>query len=81
MGSSMATIPFVGGKPPTPFFENSTGLERLLTKKQLGEVLALSQSFINELMSEGRMPYMKIGRAVRFRVSEVMAWLQKRSRP
>jgi excisionase family DNA binding protein len=64
------------------FFDNQRNdLERLLTKKQLGQVLALSQSYINELMHDGGLPHIKIGRAVRFRVSEIMAWLQKRSRP
>jgi len=66
-------------------FENSSDLERtfeaLLTKKQLSERLALSQSYINLLMAEGGMPHFKIGRAVRFRVREVVAWLQKRSQP
>lgn len=77
----MAIMRAAGGNLSALFFDNQTGLERLLTKKQLGEVLALSQSFINELMSEGKIPYLKIGRAVRFKVSEVMAWLQKRRRP
>ncbi|NBX91743.1 MAG: hypothetical protein EBQ85_00760 [Proteobacteria bacterium] len=27
------------------------------------------------------LPHFKIGRAVRFRVSEVVVWLQKRSQP
>ncbi len=51
--------------------------EALLTKKQLADRLALSPSFINKLMSEEGLPHFKIGRAVRFRVREVVAWLQK----
>lgn len=78
----MATIPSVEGIASTLIFDNQRkGLERLVTKKELGELLALSQSFINELMSDCGLPYIKIGRAVRFRVSEIMAWLQKRRRP
>ena len=78
----MDTIPSAGGFASALIFDNQRkGLERLVTKKELGEVLALSQSFINELMSDGGLPYIKIGRAVRFRVSEIMAWLQKRRRP
>ena len=57
------------------FFEN------LVTRKQLAGMLVLSPSFISKLMSEGEIPYIKIGKAVRFRVSEVVAWLQKRRRP
>ena len=67
------------------FFENSVDLDRafetLLTKKQLAERLALSQSFINQLMNEEALPHFRIGRAVRFRVREVVAWLQRRRKP
>ncbi|MBI3294424.1 MAG: helix-turn-helix domain-containing protein [Deltaproteobacteria bacterium] len=66
-------------------FENLADLDRafeiLLTKKQLAERLAFSQSFINKLMSEEALPHYRVGRAVRFRVREVVAWLQKRRQP
>ena len=57
------------------FFEN------LLTKKQLAEKLELSQSYISLLMKDEGLPHLKIGRAVRFKISEVAVWLLKRSRP
>ncbi len=57
------------------FFEN------LVTKEQLAGSLALSPSYISKLMATEGLPHLKIGRAVRFRVSEVVAWLQKRSQP
>jgi excisionase family DNA binding protein len=57
------------------FFEN------LVTKKQLSESMSLSSSYISLLMAEEGLPHFKIGRAVRFRVREVAAWLQKRSQP
>jgi predicted DNA-binding transcriptional regulator AlpA len=41
----------------------------------------LSSSYISLLMAEEGLPHFKIGRAVRFRVREVAAWLQKRSQP
>jgi excisionase family DNA binding protein len=53
----------------------------LVTKEQLADQLSVSRSFVSKMMSEEGLPHIKIGRAVRFRVSEVMAWLQKRSRP
>lgn len=56
-------------------------LECLVTKEQLAGSLALSRGYINKLMATEGLPYLKIGRAVRFRVSEVAAWLQKRSQP
>jgi len=66
-------------------FENlvdlDTAFEALITKKDLAARLALSQSYINQLMSEDALPHFKIGRAVRFRVREVVAWLQKRRQP
>ncbi len=70
------------------FFDNLTEsksgrpfLETLVTKKQLAVSLALSQSYLSKLMVVDGLPHFKIGRAVRFRVSEVAAWLQKRSQP
>lgn len=55
--------------------------ENLLTKKLLSEKLGLSQSYLSLLMKDEGLPHLKIGRAVRFRISEVAVWLQKRSRP
>jgi len=55
--------------------------ECLVTKRQLSLSLRLSESYINKLMSLDGLPHLKIGRAVRFRVSEVVVWLQKRSQP
>ena len=53
----------------------------LVTKRQLADQLSLSPSFINKLMGEEGLPHLKIGRAVRFRTVEVVAWLQQRRRP
>jgi excisionase family DNA binding protein len=58
-----------------PFFDN------LLTREQLAEKFGLSPSFISKMMAKEDLPYLKIGRAVRFRVSEVVIWLQTRRRP
>lgn len=55
--------------------------EKLLTKKQLSEKLSVSVSFIDKLMAVGGFPHVKIGRAVRFRESEVLVWLQRRRKP
>jgi len=54
------------------FFEN------LVNKKQLAAHLGFSESYINKLMTLG-LPKIKSGRAVRFRISEVMAWLERRN--
>jgi excisionase family DNA binding protein len=55
--------------------------EKLLTRNQLAERLGVSPSFISKMMNVEDLPYVKLGRAVRFRVWEVAVWLQKRSRP
>ena len=54
---------------PNLLFGNLSDLDRafeaLLTKKQIADRLELSQSFINQLMSEEGLPHFRIGRAVR----------------
>lgn len=57
------------------FFEN------LLNRQQLSSKLGISPSFVSKLMAEDGLPYIKLGRAVRFDPVEVMAFLQERRRP
>lgn len=52
--------------------------EALISKKQLVNGLGVSSSFVSKLMVEEGLPYFKIGRAVRFRISEVSQWLERR---
>ena len=52
--------------------------ETLISKKELTVAFGVSSSFVNKLMSKDRLPHFKIGRAVRFRISDVSAWLEKR---
>lgn len=54
----------------------STLLENLVNKTQLAKHFGVSVGFINKYMPLG-LPYLKLGRAVRFRVSEVVIWLKK----
>lgn len=56
------------------FFENC------LTKEQLAKRLNVSVSFINKMMANHGLPYMKLGRAVRFKLSEIVAFLERRQR-
>ena len=55
------------------FFENKIAV----CKKDLATALSLSEGTINNLMIDG-LPYLKIGRSVRFDIREVMAWLKQR---
>jgi len=50
--------------------------DRLLTAAEVAEHFALSTSTILDWFEAGRLPGFKLGRAVRFRESEVLAWLE-----
>lgn len=49
----------------------------MLNKKQVAEVLGVSVSMVNKLMVQG-MPYIKIGRSVRFEKEAVLEWVKNR---
>ncbi|HST26574.1 MAG TPA: helix-turn-helix domain-containing protein [Gaiellaceae bacterium] len=52
--------------------------EPLLTARELADVLNLSASTVLDWFEAGRLPGFKLGRAVRFRESEILAWLEAR---
>ena len=52
--------------------------ERLLTAAELAERLALSTSTVLDWFEAGRLPGFKLGRVVRFREPEIVAWLEAR---
>ncbi|MCC7019557.1 MAG: helix-turn-helix domain-containing protein [Ardenticatenales bacterium] len=47
----------------------------LLTIKDVQEITQLGRTTIYELMRDGRLPYLKIGRSVRIRREALEAWL------
>ena len=51
-------------------------IERLLTARELAELLGLSAATVLDWFEAGRLPGFKLGRVVRFRESEVEAWLE-----
>jgi excisionase family DNA binding protein len=51
--------------------------ERLLTAAELAEHLALTTGTILDWFEAGRLPGFKLGRVVRFRESEVVAWVEE----
>lgn len=59
-------------------FPQRPGIERALTCHELAEVLGMSERWIAYRVKEG-MPSHRYGRARRFRLSEVDAWLQRRT--
>jgi excisionase family DNA binding protein len=54
--------------------------EPLLTARELAEHLSLSADTVLDWAEAGRIPHFKLGRAVRFRPSEVDAWLEAQRR-
>ena len=44
----------------------------LLRKRELAEKLAISKRTLDVWMSKGRIPFLKVGRSVRFRLSDVL---------
>jgi excisionase family DNA binding protein len=52
--------------------------ERLITSRELADVLGVAPATVLDWFEAGRLPGFKLGgRAVRFRESEVLAWLEE----
>lgn len=57
-----------------PIFEN-----QLLNYKQAARYLSVSESYLRRLKGQGQVPCVLVGsRAVRFRVSSLNRWIEKR---
>ncbi len=54
--------------------------ERLLTANELAGVLNVSPATVLDWHQAGTIPSFRLGRAVRFRLSEVETWLQEQRR-
>ncbi len=55
----------------------AVNLPRLLDIPTLAEHLGVTQRFIHRLVAENRIPYMKVGRFLRFDVVEIAAWIDE----
>jgi len=55
-------------------------MEKLLTVKQLGELMEISESTLYEWTHSGFIPHYKLPKGVRFKISEIELWLKKRKR-
>jgi len=62
--------------PPLPLPSYDGAREPLLTGKQVAAFLAVSTRHLYSWRMAGFLPYYKIGRAVRFRLSEVLQALE-----
>jgi len=56
-------------------------LPRLLTIDQVAAHLGTSPRHIRRLIAERRVPYLKVGRLVRFDPNDVAGWLEDSRRP
>lgn len=51
-------------------------IPQLLTIDQLAERLGITVRHVRRLVAERRVPYLKVGKLVRFRPDEIAAWLE-----
>jgi excisionase family DNA binding protein len=74
---------FENANLPNPVRSGNTpaGTESLINARQLGDLLGLSASTVLDWHEAGRIPSFKLGPGpggpVRFRLSEVIAWLEE----
>lgn len=55
-------------------------IPQLMTISQLAERLGITERHLRWLVAERRVPYLKVGRLVRFDVSEIVDWLDSTRR-
>jgi len=70
-------IPVVGQADDV--FERLARCDRLLTAKELANILAISPKTLYNYVTRGMIPYFKIESNVRFRAREVAEWLRQHS--
>lgn len=57
-----------------------TTMRRLVTVKEIAEMLSVRESWVYAKVASGDIPHTKVGRYVRFNPDRVMAWLAAESR-
>ena len=50
-------------------------MEKLLTAKQVGELLEVKVSTVYDWVYRGVIPYVKLGRLIRFKKPEIFRWV------
>jgi len=60
-------------------FDRLARCDRLLTAKELADILAISPKTLYNYVTRGMIPYFKIESNVRFRAREVAEWLRQHS--
>ena len=54
-------------------------MEKLMTYKEVANQLGVTDRYIAKLVSLDEIPFIKIGKAVRFNPVKIMEWLEKKS--
>ena len=54
-------------------------MEKLLTAKQVSELLEVKVSTVYDWVSRGAIPYVKLGRLIRFKKTELFRWVESRT--
>ena len=55
-------------------------MERLMTAKQVSELIEVKPSTVYQWVHVGLIPYIKIGKCVRFKKGELFRWIDKNHR-
>lgn len=56
----------------------SEQIDRLMNQKQVAEILGMSEAWLEmSRFKKTGIPYIKVGRAVRYRTKDVNYWLEK----
>lgn len=58
-----------------------SGLDRLLTAAEVADLLGFQPGTVVNWAERGEVPSFKVGGRLRFRQSEVVAWLEERRQP
>lgn len=53
-------------------------IEKLLTLREVAELLRVSEKSVRRLVAYRRLPCVRIGRALRFQSSDVLRWISAR---
>lgn len=57
-------------------------IDRLLNQKQVAEILGMSEAWLEmSRFKKTGIPYIKLGRAVRYRLADVNTWLETNAQP
>jgi predicted DNA-binding transcriptional regulator AlpA len=60
--------------------ETATELERLLTAREAANFLRVSESWLAKARMQGNgPPFVKIGRSIRYRQSDLLRWMRSRT--